>query len=339
MPAMANSPAQTSTHNMPANRPPNNLNPHLPGMMEISSAIDNVMSASQSIVNQVQDIASRGIEQVDNMLLMISSRAQSVAHILTGNPFANQLLFPFTNYPGFRSEARDAIQSFQSLIQSDASYAKAQLQIFTSIAVRDVTAATADVRRLLTSLYSFSQEAVDIILTSPLLTALTLVNPGLIVATMLAATDPIQLLTNFPAWKGQASARQWSMASNYKQIYSFVSTALPLVENGILGLLGGISNIGRVAEDDDKDIINMRRAFVDLINLGVADRKYIPQLDAVANPQDAWLSVAYNRLATSTQTLSVAVSAVDVAFPSPTVHQDSGVHVVPASPIPTLNSI
>ncbi|KAJ2889730.1 hypothetical protein GGI21_006453 [Coemansia aciculifera] len=313
-------------------------------MYEISSAINNVLSASKSIVHQVQDIATLGAEQVDSVVQAISSRAFSVANFITRNPLANQLLLPFTAYPAFKSEAREAIQSFESLMMADANYVKEQLQIFNSIALHDVTAVTTDIKRLLTSLYSFSQEAVDIILTSPLLTALTLINPGLIVATMLAASDPIQLLTNFPSWKLQAGERQWSMASNYKSIYSFISTALPLVENGILGLLGGISNIGRIAqaEHDDvavEEINKMMRAYIALINLSATDKRHIPALPDVASPQDAWMSIAYNRVSTASAMSSSGKSAVDADFSKPTATAHVASLDALPSPIPTMHSI
>ncbi|KAJ2489116.1 hypothetical protein IWW37_004253 [Coemansia sp. RSA 2050] len=110
---------------------------------------------------------------------------------------------------------------------------------------------------------------------------------------MLAAADPVQLLTNYPSWKEQLSARQSSMISNYKDIYSFVSTGLPLLESGVLGILGGISNIGRIAESKDDDALqseldNMIRAYTALISLA-ADRRHIPLLASTIEPQDAWM--------------------------------------------------
>ncbi|KAJ2044067.1 hypothetical protein GGI08_007209 [Coemansia sp. S2] len=303
------------------------------------------MSASQSIVLQVQNIGLQGVGQLESVAHAINSRALSIAHVLTGgslaNPLANQLLFPFTNYPGFIHEAERAIENLQLLVNSDLSYAKEQLQLFTSIAIQDVTAVTADIRKLLTSLYAFSQEAVDIILTSPLLTALTLVNPALVVATMLAAADPIQLLTNYPNWKDQFSARESSMISNYKDIYSFVSTGLPMVESGVLGFLGGLSNVGRAAESEHDDVAldeinNMLRAYTALINLG-ADKRHIPLLASSVKPQDAWMSVAYHRWMSPTHASSGAESAVDAA-PSSTQHAFSAEGTAPASPIPTLHS-
>ncbi|KAJ1997480.1 hypothetical protein GGI04_005388, partial [Coemansia thaxteri] len=215
---------------------------NMPGMSAFSSLVDKAVSASHIFSLEAHNAGVRGMAQLNSIAKALGSDAQSVASVLKTNSVANQLLLPITNYPLFKAEVQIVASNLQSRLDADVSYIKEQLETFTSVAVQDITAAAIDIRALLASLYAFSQEAVDIILTSPLLTALMLLNPALLVGSTLAAVDPAKLVTNYSQWKQEAGARQSSMLGNYKSIYSFVSTALPLLEDGLLGILGQISN-------------------------------------------------------------------------------------------------
>ncbi|KAJ2825904.1 hypothetical protein IWW50_002633 [Coemansia erecta] len=174
-------------------------------------------------------------------------------------------MLPFTSFQEFYSDAHSVVTNFETQLNSELSYLNDQFQQFTSVAGSDINMAATDFGNILTSLYNFSQNAIDIMITSPLLTATTLINPVIMVITMLLSADPVKLIADYSAWESEISARQSMVIGNYHSIYTFVSTGLPQAENAILGLMSQFANFGSA-------VVNGR----------------------VEDLQKAWLRIAYN---------------------------------------------
>ncbi|KAJ2862475.1 hypothetical protein GGI22_002183 [Coemansia erecta] len=107
----------------------------------------------------------------------------------------------------------------------------------------DVNLAASDISKLLNSLYAFSQNGIQIMLSSPILTMLPIVNPIAMIVSAIIAADPVKMVTDYPAWQSEFSSRQAAVSNNYNSVYTFVSTGIPQAESMLLSIMSQISNL------------------------------------------------------------------------------------------------
>ncbi|KAJ2782264.1 hypothetical protein GGI15_002962 [Coemansia interrupta] len=208
---------------------------------------------------QASSLGQVGQQNLQSIGSNINSQLAIAQQFARTNSVINGILLPLTNFAEFRTDVQVAAASIQSLVNSEVSYANHELASIASVAASDVNAAVQDIGRVLTSLYGFSQEAVEILLSNPLLTALPLLNPALLVVAAVAAADPVKLVTDYPAWQSEVESRQSVANANANSVYTLVSTGLPKVESAALGLLSQLANIGNIVLNNQKMATNMRQ--------------------------------------------------------------------------------
>ncbi|KAJ1890659.1 hypothetical protein LPJ81_005898, partial [Coemansia sp. IMI 209127] len=155
----------------------------------------------------------------------------------------NAIMLPVTNLSLFLSNAQEAASSLELQINTEVSYINSRFDYITSVAMYDVNLAASDISKLLNSLYSFSQNGIQIMLSSPLLTMLPIVNPIAMAISAIIAADPVKMVTDYPAWQSEFSSRQAAVSNNYNTMYTFVSTGLPQAESMLLSIMSQISNL------------------------------------------------------------------------------------------------
>ncbi|KAJ1741869.1 hypothetical protein LPJ78_002960 [Coemansia sp. RSA 989] len=241
----------------------------MPGMDGLNSIAENLSSFVQSIVMDIASFNQQAAQQLSMYGSMLNSNVASIGSVLETNSVVNGVLLPITNFQEFVSDARSVVTDFESQLDSELSYLGDQFIEFTSVAGSDINAAATDIGSMLTSLYNFVQRAVDILISSPLLTATTLINPAIMLITMLLASDPVKLVADYSAWQSEVSSRQSIVVGNYNSIYTFISTGLPQAENAILGLMSQFANFeSAVVNGRARDL---QQAWLRIANNGASD--------------------------------------------------------------------
>ncbi|KAJ2801778.1 hypothetical protein H4R20_003544 [Coemansia guatemalensis] len=266
------------------------------GMNNINSMFQELVSLAQSLASDVSNLNSDALEQINMFGEMISSDVASVRSVFQTNSVVNGILLPLTNFPEFFSDAHSAVTDFETQLNSEVSYLGEQANSFLSAAGSDVTTAAKDVGDILNSLYSFVQKAIDIMLSSPPLTATTLINPIVFLVTMLFASDPVELVTNFSAWESEISSRQSVVIGNFNSVYTFVSTGLPQAENAILALLSQFASFGNAVTNGRIQSMPQawrERAYDHISKAVSADYSRLVTLSNDESLQDALQSVVY----------------------------------------------
>ncbi|KAJ2847849.1 hypothetical protein IWW36_003641 [Coemansia brasiliensis] len=257
---------------------------------------------------------------------MVSSNVASVGSALETNSIINGILLPITNFQEFFSDARSVVTQFEIQLDSELSYLGDQFNEFTSVAGSDINAVATDIGNILTSLYNFVQQAVDILISSPLLTATTFINPAIMLITMLLASDPVKLVADYSAWQSEVSSRQSVVIDNYNSIYTFVSTGLPQAENIILGLMSQFANFesaiinGRVQD--------LQQAWLRIANNGApnAVEADLSRLWLLSH-QEVLHSAAHHLQAVQpSHTLSAEAEPIEYVVTSPLETQTPAVH-------------
>ncbi|KAJ1851093.1 hypothetical protein LPJ73_003160 [Coemansia sp. RSA 2703] len=238
---------------------------NMPGMGEMTGIASEVMSLIQSISLQASSLGQIGQQNLQSIGSNINSQITVAQQYARTNSVINGILLPLTNFAEFRTDVQVAAASIQSLVNSEVSYASQELASIASVASSDINAAVQDIGRVLSSLYGFSQEAIEIILSNPLLTALPLLNPALLAVAAVAAADPVKLFTDYPAWQSEVASRQSVANANANSVYTLISTGLPKVENAALGLLSQLANIGNIVLNNQKLASNMRQHSASLL--------------------------------------------------------------------------
>ncbi|KAJ1731724.1 hypothetical protein LPJ61_002393 [Coemansia biformis] len=216
----------------------------VPLFSDMSSMMQTMAAAIQSIAVGVSSFNDQAMQQISMVQSVFEHDIPSAIDVLRTNSIVNDVLLPFTNFPEFYSGVRSEATRLGSQLDVDLSQAEQQFESFTSVAAKEIGAAVTDVTSLFNSVYSFTQKGIEIMLSSPLLTAATMLNPMVLIVTMVLSADPVKLLTDFPAWEAELSTRQAAVNANYNSLYTFVSTGLPQAENVILGLLSQVAVLG-----------------------------------------------------------------------------------------------
>lgn len=211
----------------------------------------NLAKASNvpNINYSIASFANNVIKDVQSVATQINKDVSSVNSVLGTNSLVNDILLPFTNFPQFTHNAQSRITQFETRVMSDVDYANKQLQSFTSVAGQTINSTATNVGQTIYSLNEFVQKVVSVVVSSPILIGLTLVNPAIALVTALAAADPVKLVTNYPEWQKEFNSRQSVAISNFNSAYSFVSTGLPIAGNAVLGALSQISSYGQEVMD------------------------------------------------------------------------------------------
>ncbi|KAJ2707821.1 hypothetical protein FB645_000383 [Coemansia sp. IMI 203386] len=167
----------------------------MPGMGQISMLASEASALVQSLSVQISSLRSRGQQNIQNIVQDINSQVAMVTDFARTNFIASDLLLPLTNFPEFRSDIQAAASNLQSLINSDVNYVNQELAMFASTTTSDVNAIAQSIGQVLSSLYGFTQQAVEVLLSSPLLMALPILNPALLIISAIFAADPSNLGT------------------------------------------------------------------------------------------------------------------------------------------------
>ncbi|KAJ2782021.1 hypothetical protein H4R18_002526 [Coemansia javaensis] len=271
--------------------------PFMGGMANVSSMLQDASAFIQSIVDGVASFNSQAASQITAAESQLASGVSSVASVLQTNSIVNAVLLPFTDFSAFDAGVRSEAAKLGSRIDADVEYAEQQLESFSSSAGRAIGSAATDASRLFNSVYSFAQKGVDVMLSSPLLTAATLINPVVFAAAMAFAADPVKLLTDYPAWEAEVNSRQSVVSANFGSVYTFVSTGLPQAENAALGILSELAKFGN----------NVMSVRIQRLEQGRAD----------VTARDALRSAAYYQLQTGYAPHTEAGSVQYVPVPTP----------------------
>ncbi|KAJ2568671.1 hypothetical protein IW140_003660 [Coemansia sp. RSA 1813] len=270
-----------------------------------ASAAGYFVSAVQSAASDVNAFNQQAVQQVQSFAAMAQTDISSFNHMLQTNNIVNAIMLPVTNFPQFLSNAEDAATDLESRINTELSYINSQIDYITSLAVYDVSAAATDISKLLNSVYSFSQNGIEIMLGSPLLTMATMINPVIMLVGAVLAADPVKMATDYPAWQSEFSSRQSVVSKNYNSVYTLVSTGLPQAESVLLSILSqlskftnGLTNNLRLQEILNESLLS--DSFGNQINAalaGIDGVSELPGLDAENNEMHAALqSAAYYHL-------------------------------------------
>ncbi|KAJ2711090.1 hypothetical protein H4R19_003417 [Coemansia spiralis] len=216
----------------------------VPMFSDMSSMMQTMAAAVQSIAIGLSSFNDQAMQQVSMVQSVFEIDIPSALSVLQTNNIVEQVLLPFTNFPEFYSSVQSDVAQAGSQLDVGLSQAEQQFESFTSVAGQEIAGAVADITKLFNSLYTFTQKGIDTMLTSPLLTAATLLNPMVLIVTMVLAADPVKLLTDYKAWDAELSTRQSVVNANYNSVYTFVSTGLPQAENVVLGLLSQLAKLG-----------------------------------------------------------------------------------------------
>ncbi|KAJ2723974.1 hypothetical protein GGI07_002261 [Coemansia sp. Benny D115] len=138
--------------------------------------------------------------------------------------------------------------SLYSVLESNLNHgysvASQDVLAFATQASDSLNSASSAISLLLTNIYGFSQQTVDVLLSSPPLTALPLINPALLVLVLVAGADPVKMVENYPAWESQLASRRSAFEGNIGSVYTFISTGLPRAESLVLAGLSQLATIG-----------------------------------------------------------------------------------------------
>ncbi|KAJ2079860.1 hypothetical protein H4R24_003482 [Coemansia sp. RSA 988] len=266
------------------------------GRGTISNMFQELVSFAQSVASDVSNRNSNVLEQVNMLGQIIRSDVASVRSVFQTNSVVNDILLPLTNFPEFFSGAHSAVAAFETQLNSEVSYHGEQISNFVSAIGGNVTVAATDVDNILNSLHSFVQKAIDIMLSSPPLTATTLINPIISLVTILFAANPIEFVTDYSAWQSKVSSRQSIIIDNFGSAYTFVSTGLPQAENDILALLSQFASFGNAVTDGKiQNILQAWRenAYYHISNAVSADVSRLVTLNNDESLRDALQSVDY----------------------------------------------
>ncbi|KAJ2302631.1 hypothetical protein IWW55_003329 [Coemansia sp. RSA 2706] len=296
----------------------------MPGMDGMSSMAQNLASFVQSIVMDVTSFNAQAAQQLSSFGNMVNSDVSSIGSVLETNSIVSGVLLPFTNFQEFYSDAHDAVTNFQTELNSELGYLGDQFNQFTSAVGSDINTAAIDAGNLLTSLYTFVQKAIDIMLSSPLLTATTLVNPVVMLVTMLLAADPVKLIADYSAWESEVSSRQTLVIGNYNSIYTFISTGLPQAENAVLGLMSQFANFGSALANGR--IGDLQRAWLRIAHNGaenavVADLSRLALLSHDEVLQSALQSAVYQQRELPSHTASPDAEPIEYMAAPTAGHQ------------------
>ncbi|KAJ2559441.1 hypothetical protein EV175_000334 [Coemansia sp. RSA 1933] len=202
--------------------------------------------------------------------------------------------------PLFMSNAQNAITNLESQINTEMSYMSIQFSSITSVAVYDINMAVSDISKLLNSLYTFSQKSIEILLSSPVLQMLPMLNPMAMMVAGVIASDPVLMISNYTAWQSQYSSRQSLVSNNFNTMYTMVSTGLPQIENVLLSLMTRISMLAdhltiHLPTGTDLTRSLMNESFARQITAalaGIDGISELPGLDAESNELHAALQSA-----------------------------------------------
>ncbi|KAJ2160969.1 hypothetical protein GGF46_001828 [Coemansia sp. RSA 552] len=217
---------------------------NMSGINQISSIGQEIGLVFQSIVMDITNFNGQAMEQINSIRSVLSSDLAAAGNVMQTNSFLNNMLLPLTNFPKFFSNAHDAVTDFESQLNTEIGDVNVQLNGFTSALGTDIYVAANDLGNLLGSLHTFVQNAGDIMISSPQLTATTLINHVIMLIMALLGTDPVKLVSDYNAWESKISSRESIVLANYNTLYTFVSTGLPQAESVVLGLLSGIAQFG-----------------------------------------------------------------------------------------------
>ncbi|KAJ2597882.1 hypothetical protein H4R99_004326, partial [Coemansia sp. RSA 1722] len=133
----------------------------MPGMGQISVLASEAAALVQSLSVQISSLRSRGQQNIQNIVQDINSQVAMVTDFARTNFIASDLLLPLTNFPEFRSDIQVAASNLQSLINSDVNYVNQELATFASTTTSDMNAIAQSIGQVLSSLYGFTQQAVE----------------------------------------------------------------------------------------------------------------------------------------------------------------------------------
>ncbi|KAJ2766606.1 hypothetical protein IWQ56_003657 [Coemansia nantahalensis] len=216
----------------------------MPMFSGMSGMMQTMSAAIQSIAGGVSSFNDQAMQQISMLESVFGNDIPSVLVVLETNSIVQQVLLPFTNFPQFYSSVQSEASVLGSRLDADLSQAEQQFQSFTSAAAHDIAAAVSDITDLFNSLYAFTQKGIDIMLSSPVLTAAAILNPMVLIVTLVLGADPVKLLTDYPAWQAEVSTRQSVAKANYNSMYAFVLTGLPQAEDVILAVLSEAAKLG-----------------------------------------------------------------------------------------------
>ncbi|KAI7830849.1 hypothetical protein BX661DRAFT_170048 [Kickxella alabastrina] len=128
-------------------------------------------------------------QQEKQYMQLLSAQVVSIAKSLDSNPAVKGILFPVTNFPECILQGHDLALTIES------------------IAKEEFNKAT-------TSVYGFSQEAVRIVLSNPLLTILPVINPAVLLVMLVLAADPAMASAAIAAQAAAAAASAAAIAAN-----------------------------------------------------------------------------------------------------------------------------
>ncbi|KAI9501509.1 hypothetical protein BX070DRAFT_37100 [Coemansia spiralis] len=313
-----------------------------------ANAASHLVSYVQSLASDINSFNKQAARQVEMMAQMARSDISSFNSMLQTNAIVSAVLMPITNLSGFISNAQDALTDLESRVNTQISYINSEISYITSLAVYDVNAAATDIGKVLNSLYSFTQQGVEILISSPLLSAATILNPVIMLALAVIAADPVKMVTDYPAWQSEFSSRESVVNSNFNSVYTLVSTGLPQAESVIIGILSQLAKL-------TNNIANLRlqtllkesllsKSFGSSLNaamVGIGNLSQLPGIDGSNNEAHAALqSVAYyhlysSALSASTTELASKVAPEAVNMQTPTPAFSTAYQALHASPYPT----
>ncbi|KAJ2523048.1 hypothetical protein H4217_000322 [Coemansia sp. RSA 1939] len=288
-----------------------------------------IVSAVQGVAFDINLFNQQAAQQWQSFATIVQADISSLTRALQTNPVFGAIALPVTNLSQFILNAENAASSLESQINSEISYINGEINNIVSVAAVDVNAALTDVSVLLESIYSFMQNGIEIMLGSPLLTSLTLLDPVFALVTAAIAIDPVNMATNNAAWQSEFSSRQSVIVSNFNQVYTLFSSGLPQAESVLLGILSQIADLtnmltsnGRAKGPISKSLLqsNQLGSRIKAALAGASGMSMLPGLDAESNEMHAALqSAAYYHLQTASVTAQHGLTDNDaLSIPTPT---------------------